>query len=68
MFSQQCNCFNLKIVNPWIPKFKICGDSTKVGSKLTPQEILTNFDEFLNLEISADFKIFNDFYFYTYTN
>ena len=29
---------SLRRINPWIPKVRIQGDSTKVGSKMTPQE------------------------------
>ena len=54
------------LFNPWSPKVRIQGVSTKVGSKLTPQEKsiflekLTKLDKFFRLEILDDFTIHHD--------
>ena len=54
-------------LNPWSPKVRIQGVSTKVGSKMTPQEKLIFFrkinktGQFFRLEISDDFTNYHDF-------
>ena len=51
--------------NPWIPKVGIRGDSTKVGSKLTPQylnETITKLNKIFIVDldwIDITFKKFN---------
>ena len=63
----RCNTLEISInnykilINRWIPKVRVRGDSTKVGSKVTPQEKLifpqniNEFNEFSDLDNSDDF-------------
>ena len=63
----QINSNILVYINPWSPKVRIQGVSTKVGSKLPHKknqyflEKLTKLDKFFRLEISDDFTIYHDF-------
>ena len=61
-------------INPWSPKVRIQGVSSKVRSKLTTQEksifprIINKTRQIFRLEISYDFTIYHDYQFHKYAN